>query len=83
MEKKIRKEDTAILREIVNTVLQEDRLVSRNAVFNNNSLNSKLKKIMERKIKSRNVLENEDEDEEEKEKIQIIKLFIFDLELFR
>lgn len=75
MEKKIRKEDTAILREIVNTVLQEDRLVSRNAVFNNNSLNSKLKKIMERKIKSRNVLENEDEDEEENEKIQIIKLF--------
>lgn len=75
MEKKIRKEDTAILREIVNTVLQEDRLVSRNAVFNNNSLNSKLKKIMERKIKSRNVLENEDKDEEENEKIQIIKLF--------
>ena len=51
MEKKIRKEDIYILRKVVNTVLQEDRLTNKNTIYNNNSLNSKLKKIFERKIK--------------------------------
>lgn len=72
MEKKIRKEDVYILRKVVNTVLQEDRLANRNIVYNHNSLNSKLKKIFERKIKNRKVL---DTDESEDENVQMLKLF--------
>ena len=72
MAKKLRKEDASILKEVVNTILQEDRLINKNIVINNNSLNNKLKKILERKIKHMGVIEP---DEPENEKIQIIKLF--------
>ena len=72
MAKKLRKEDASILKEVVNTILQEDRLINKNIVINNNSLNNKLKKILERKIKHMGVTEP---DEPENEKIQIIKLF--------
>ena len=72
MEKKIRKENIYILRKVVNTVLQEDRLTNKNTIYNNNSLNSKLKKIFERKIKNRNVL---DLDDSEDENVQMLKLF--------
>ena len=72
MEKKIRKGDIYILRKVVNTILQEDRLANKNNVYNHNSLNSKLRKIIERKMKNRNVL---DMDESEDENIQMLKLF--------
>ena len=75
MEKKIRKEDAHILRKIVNIVLQEDRLANRNAVYNSNSLNSKLKKIMERRIKTINTNEFDDYNEPENDKIEMLKLF--------
>ena len=75
MEKKIRKEDAHILRKIVNIVLQEDRLANRNAVYNSNSLNSKLKKIMERRIKTINTNEFDEYNEPENDKIEMLKLF--------
>ena len=72
IEKIIRKEDAIFLKRVVNTVLQEDRLANKNFVYNSNSLSSKLKKILERKIKDRNVIENVEPEEEKK---QIFKLF--------
>ena len=75
MEKKIRKEDVHILRKVVNNILQEDRLANKNIIYNNNSLSSKLKKIMERKIKNRKVVEPDEPGEEKK---QMIKLFTND-----
>ena len=72
IEKIIRKEDAVFLKRVVNTVLQEDRLVNKNFVYNSNSLSSKLKKILERKIKDRNIIENIEPEEEKK---QIFKLF--------
>ena len=75
MEKKIRKEDANILRKIVNTVLQEDRLANKNRVYNSNSLNSKLKKIMERRIKTNNAMKLNEQQEPEDDKIAMLKLF--------
>ena len=72
MEKRIRKEDAQILRQIVNTILQEDRLANKNTVYNSDSLGSRLKKIIDRKMKTRNVLEPDEPGEEKK---QMIKLF--------
>jgi hypothetical protein len=72
IEKIIRKEDAVFLKRVVNTVLQEDRLANKNFVYNSNSLSSKLKKILERKIKDRNIIENIEPEEEKK---QIFKLF--------
>lgn len=73
MEKKVRKEDVIFLRKIVNIVLQEDRLANKNYVYNNNSLGSKLKKIMERKMKNRNIFEPDEPGEEKKELIKLFK----------
>ena len=72
IEKIIRKEDAVFLKRVVNTVLQEDRLANKNFVYNSNSLSSKLKKLLERKIKDRNVIELVEPGEEKK---QIFKLF--------
>ena len=72
IEKIIRKEDAVFLKRVVNTVLQEDRLANKNFVYNSDSLSSKLKKILERKIKDRNIIENIEPEEEKK---QIFKLF--------
>ena len=72
MERKLRKEDALILREVVNKILQEDRLINKEVVINNNSLNNKLKKILERRVKPMGINENE---EPESDKFQILKLF--------
>ena len=72
MERKLRKEDASILREVVNKILQEDRLIHKEVVINNNSLNNKLKKILERRVKPMGINENE---EPESDKFQILKLF--------
>ena len=72
MARKLRKEEASILREVVNKILQEDRLSNKEVVINNNSLNNKLKKILERRVKPIGIKENE---ELENDKIQILKLF--------
>ena len=72
MEKKLKKEDASILRGVVNKILQEDRLINKEIVINTNSLNNKLKKILERRVKHMEINEN---DDDENDKVQILKLF--------
>ena len=72
MEKKLKKEDASILRGVVNKILQEDRLINKEIVINNNSLNNRLKKILERRVKHMEINEN---DDDENDKVQILKLF--------
>ena len=72
MEKQLKKEDASILRGVVNKILQEDRLINKEIVINTNSLNNKLKKILERRVKHMEINEN---DDDENDKVQILKLF--------
>ena len=62
------------MRNIAKTVLREDKLANKNLLFDNNSLNAKLKKIYERKNKNN----NQDEDDvnlDQQERIEMIRLF--------
>ena len=75
MEKLVKKKDIYLLRNVAKTVLREDILANKNMLFDNNSLNIKLRKIFERKNKNTNIDEDVEEDTERQQKIEMIKLF--------
>ena len=75
MEKLVKKKDIYLLRNVAKTVLREDILANKNLLFDNNSLNSKLMKIYERKNKNTNPDDEMDENSERQQKIEMIKLF--------
>ena len=75
MEKLVKKKDIYLLRNVAKTVLREDILANKNLLFDNNSLNSKLKKIYERKNKNTNPDDELEENTEIQQKIEMIKLF--------
>ena len=74
MEKLIKKKDIIFLRRVAKTIIREDKLVNKNLVFENNAINSNLKKIYERKKKVNNQEEVE-ENLDKKERIEMIQLF--------
>ena len=75
MEKLVKKKDIYLLRNVAKTVLREDILANKNLLFDNNSLNIKLRKIYERKNKNTNIDEDVEENTERQQKIEMIKLF--------
>ena len=74
MEKLIKKKDIYFLRRVAKTVIREDKLANKNLVFDNNSINAKLKKIYDRKNKINNQEEIE-ENLDELERKEMIRLF--------
>ena len=72
MEKLVKKKDIYFLRKIAKTVIREDKLANKNLVFNNNTINAKLKKIYERRAKTNNKDENENENLERQQRIEMI-----------
>ena len=75
MEKLVKKKDIYFLRKVAKTVIREDKLANKNLVFNNNTINAKLKKIYDRRVKTNNQDENENENLEKQHRIEMIKLF--------
>ena len=75
MEKLVKKKDIYFLRKVAKTVIREDKLANKNLVFNNNTINAKLKKIYDRRTKTNNKDENENENLERQQRIEMIKLF--------
>ena len=74
MEKLVKKKDVFFLRNIAKTVLREDKLANKNLLFDNNSLNAKLKKLCERKNKN-NIQDESEVNLDQQERIEMIRLF--------
>lgn len=75
MEKLVKKSDIYLLRRVAKTVIREDKLANKNLIFDNNTINAKLKKIYDRRKKKNERDENEDVNLDRQERIEMIKLF--------
>lgn len=76
MEKLVKKKDIYLLRQVAKGVIREDKLANKNLVFDNNNINTKLKKLYERKNKNNNQdSERDGTNLDEQERNEIKNLF--------